>query len=400
MSDLAKRQGTPLATKVEVEVLTKADPIPGLLRMARAIVQRTPELRAVFAMARNEGWDAERLADALATALSPYFSGPVSEESQNIQAVAAYLADEYLQVGDSILLISSQTGRAIARLRDEDFYQPLPVPREDGTMVTPGKRIRPDVEAFIIQWQFDRGYEEAAKQAVLAKLLQTQLLQEAGDRRVLYATRQGRKVLVSEMRQHLPNIIPNYCKGVMGKLFDHLPIVKEEPKDPALTSLGEFVNHARATYPLQDKRAKNLRHDAWTSILATTASGWVRSLAGYLLSAGHGEGYGSVPLGYLSGTDSEGLWITSANVSVALTNMRSEMNVLSVNTDGDFALCLEGQCGCLLIEETGYELQGREIFDRWDIASTFKVRVWIDWSRVRRYLLSDVPVTGLSFEVT
>lgn len=402
MSDLVKRnQGGGLPSRVEVSVLTKADPIPGLLRVARAIIQRTPSLRATFEAARKDGWTSDFLTAQLQVELGPYFGEPVPEDPANIEAVARYLADEYMQLGDAILLVSSETGRAIARLRDEDFYQPAPVPREGGGLATPGLRVRPEIEAAVVQWQFDRAHEDRAQSAMLAKLPQTALLRAQGDRRALFATRQGRKVLTAEIGAHLPSLLPDQCKGATKTLFNYLRIVNEAPADPAYTCLGEVTNHATATYPLSDKKAKNLRHDVWSSILATTASGWARSVAHFVLGFAKDQKAEDVTISALQLRRGVNFWVCSPNVVVALNLIHPEWSAefLPVGTGDDFALGFSEPCGFVVIDESSYDIKDREVFDRWEVATSFRAKVWVDWSRVAGFVIHNVPPTGLAVEV-
>ncbi len=400
MSDLVRRgQGSPLA-RVEVGVLTKANPIAGLLRVTRTIIQRTPSLRNLFMQARSEAWAPERLANLLFEGITTYFDGPVPEDPVNVRAVADYLADEYAQLGDSILLISADTGRAIAKLRDEDFYQPSMVPREDGTMVTPGRRIRPEIESFIVQWQFDRAYEQKIESSMLAKLPRTALLAESGDRRVLFATRQGRKVLVSEVGARLPHILPDSCTGSTKALFDYLRVVKEPPTEAGYVSLGEVTHHATASYPLADKKAKNLRYDIWSSILATTASGWARRLAGAVVAYGPDQEATDVTIGYLRDQVDINFWVCSPNVAIALTGRRSKKSdILPVGVTDKFAVGFKEPCGYVVIDESSYDIKDREVFDRWEVATSFRATVWVRWDLIQAFRIHDVPFTGLSVEL-
>lgn len=399
MSNLTTRQDA-LTSRVEVSVLSKADPLPGLLRVARVIAQREPSVRNVFSTARTEGWSSERLAVALLEAFTPFFmDGAGSEDPDNVKAVATYLADEYMQIGDSILLISSETGRALAKLRDEDFYQPVPVPREGGGMVERNKAVRPEVEAFIVQWTFDRAYEQETERALLAKLPRTQLLREAGDRRVLFSTRKGRHVLAETIRDTLPSILPEHCKGSTRALFKYIQLTKEAPTDPRFTCLGQVESRATATYPLQDRKAKNLRHDVLTAILSTTASGWARGIASHILLCSKDIPAQGAAVSFLQVETQIGLWVCSPNAAMALATSNPAVDVLPVGLSDNFVLGFTEPAGYLRIDEESYKIQSREVFDRWEVVTAFTATVWVDWSKARSYELEDVPMTGIAVEI-
>lgn len=385
---------------MDVGVLTNADPNPGLLRVTRTIIQRTPELRAIFMNARSEAWGAERLTNELNAGLTPYFDGPVPEEPENVRAVAAYLADEYLQVGDAVLLVSSDTGRAIAKLTDDDFYQPPMVAREDGTMVTPGRRVRPEIEAFVVQWQFDRAYEQKTEAALVSKLPQTALLRAEGDNRLLFATKQGRKVLLAQVSSELPTLLPDFTKGSTRELFRYFEIVKSPPVSDRYVSLGEFTSEALVTHPLQDKKAKNLRHDVRHALLATIASGWARRLAAFVASS-TGDLYRlpttmtALREGVQPNLDS--MWVCSSNAYVAFG--AAPTTLFPVDLPDDLAFELLGPCVQVVIDESSYDIKDRELFDRWEVAATFRATVWVNWRMTVIYNITDAPKTGLSVEV-
>lgn len=398
MSDLVKQDT--LLSRVDVEVLSKANPAPSILRVARLMIERTPSLRELFAQARSEGWASGKLSDVLFTGLTPFFlEGAGSEEAASLRETCVFLADEYLQIGDSLLLISSDTGRALARLTDKDFYQAQAVPRPDGRMVAPGLRVRPEVESFLVQWQFDRAHEQVSKEELLARVPGAKLLRDSSERSVLFATRAGRQVLLSEVREKLPEVLPAFCHGPTRSFYDCIQVVKTVPNDSSLTRLGDVKSYSRVTYPLMDKKSKNLRHDMWTGILSSTASGWTREVATHLLKSTKdllGEPVEALDLKWLS---SEGLYLASPNVAWGMSRMNSVVEVLPLRVPDDRLVWLYDSCGYLVLNDGGYNIESREVFDRWEVTATFSATLWVRTSLLRVYNVTGVPETGNSVEV-
>jgi len=400
MSDITSPRLESLASRVEVGVLTKANPDPGLLGVARILIQRTTSLRDVLIRSKRDVWSADQLASELFGALSSYFGDPVPEDPENVRAVSVYLADEYVQLGDSLLLISPQTGRAIARLREEDVYQPAQVAREDGRMVTPGRRIRPEIESFVVQWQFDRASEQETKQGLATKLSQTPLLRETSDPRVLFVTRQGRKTLASQIQAQLHTLLPDRCGGATRTLFEYIQVITEAPSDSRFVCLGEMTAQAFATYPLQDKKAKNLRHDLGASILATTTAGWGRSLAEFIMASCPDLGERrKMTVSELQANLGIGLWVGAPNVVCALLANHPRRDVLPVDVKEDLVLGFSEPCGYLLVDESSYTLKDREIFDRWGVSASLRATVWVDWSRLSMYEVTGIFPKALIAEV-
>lgn len=395
MADLAKPASAGLQKRVEVDVLSKASPMPSVLRQARVVIQNTPAVQAIFTQARTEGWDATRLAEAVSEAFEPYFPGNHPEVTE----AATFLADEFLQLGDAILVISAETGRPIARITDADIYQPAEVPRESGNMVSPGPRLRPELESFVTQWVFDRASEAKISVELSARLPQTQLLREDGDRRVLFSTRAGRQTIGVQIRDLLPKILPVYCGGTPRSLFNFLSIGKP-PSDFKGVSLGTCPNYGNASFPLVDGRARNARHDPLAASLATTATGWARGVALHLLLAAKDHPITEMTLDEVKKiTKAVQLWVSSANISIALQRLDPSAAVLPLGSGDDIVLGFDKPFGYLDIDEAGYESRTREVFGRWEVVSSFTSTLWVDWSKVRILALRQVPATGSSLEV-
>lgn len=394
MADLVKSSAGSLQRRVEVDVLTKANPLSSVLRQTRVAVQNSPSIRALFIQSKEEGWAATRLATEMTVALEAAFPG----EHPEVAEAATFLADEYQQLGDSILLISADTGRALAKITEADFYQPAPVPRESGNMVVPARRLRPELEGFIVQWVFDRASDNKQAEAFLATLPQTQLLREQGDPRVLFSTREGRQTIGSQIKEHLPSLLPTYCGGSPRSLFNFLKIGAPPPE--GFVSLGKFPSYGTASFPLLDRKTRNLRHDVLAASLATTATGWARGLALHLLLSAKDHSGPAVSLADLRRmADEARLWISSANASIALQRTGTKADVFTVFSIDTLLLGVSEPFGYLDIDPTSYESKTREIFGRWEAVSSFQATLWVDWAKIRVVSLQAVPSTGHITEV-
>ena len=170
------------SASLDIEVVSEANPDPSLLRSIRYLLQQNEGLRQVFADAQLEGEaggsrqvDRQRLLGLLSEAY-PH---------EGLDQVAEYLSDEFEQIGEGVLLISPETGKAVARVSTDSLYEASAVPRESGNMIERGLRIRPEVEAYLAYWSFENNRESDLRRGVIARLNQTDLQREEGDPRTL-----------------------------------------------------------------------------------------------------------------------------------------------------------------------------------------------------------------------
>jgi hypothetical protein len=95
--------------------------------------------------------------------------------------VAQYLADEYFQLGDAVLICDRTTGKAIARISDADMYQPPDQVRESGNLAKPLPRLNPNLEGFLVSYIFEQERDRQLRADILATLPGTEFLAEHGD---------------------------------------------------------------------------------------------------------------------------------------------------------------------------------------------------------------------------
>ena len=381
--------------RVVPDVLTVARPLATPLIAARYEVQRNGKIKEAFLAYRAEPNNLEGLVNAIATELEQKLEAPADQLAQ----VARYLADEYAQLGDGVLVCSTATGKAFARIRDEDIYQPAPVPRENSDrLVSPLPRLRPDLHGFLIKWVFDEEREKKITIALTARVAQTALQREDGDRRLLPVTREGRKELTQDLKERLPGLLA----GVQGKSLEflrHFEIRETPPENTeGLHALGKRLAVHRIVSPVMDPSTFNLKFDHLTAKGAQLSAYWVRDIASTL----------AIEAKNLAGTQIDRAWRTPLDMGIAgfwfghpafAWCLDGAMAVQGNQGKGAPATCLTGPAGILVIDPTGYECKGREVFDRWETAASISYELFVDFSKVVSVTSHDEPDPEVTAEV-
>lgn len=361
------------------KITTLAKPPGKVLVAARFEVQRNLTIRATFEEYKGRSPDqAQRLADEVVPLMGEEIEGSESE----IREVCRYLADEYLQIGDSILIIDPETGTAIARITEEDFWEPPEVPREYGEMVKPPSRLRPDLQGFLVRWSFEKDREKKLVEELTQRLTQTPADIELGDRRLLATTRKGRKSISDKLGADLPNLIPSAVGGGLRKFIDLLRIGKP-PEGSTLTEYAGLTAYARTSLGIQDGKARNLQFDVPVFHKSTVAIQWAREVARTVSTIAHKDGLKTNVA--FPPTPSTNLWIASPDASLALTREGS----ISVPVEGALPMSLRGTIGYLVLGRT--EVAHREVHDRWDIAATLEYTLFLDVGALSPVVLTDLP---------
>ena len=372
-----------LSRKVHVEVLSKANPPSGLLRRMRGKIQEDSNLSNLFV---DRTVDVETLTKGLQEKC------PLDD---GLEEVAQYLADEYSQLGDGILMISSETGRAIAKLTEEDFYQPAPVPREDGRMVERPPAVRPDIEAFITHWKFEEQLESRVREKVLSRINQTERLREEGDPRLLVLSRSGRRDIVGQVEQAIPTLFDNPT-GIVEEFLRYFPIGPRPDWEHEYVSIqvhpSSFMRRS-----IQDPLATNLKYDPVTSLLAVIATSWVRSLAAAILDSREVHPLRSAPLTEALQGNTDGLWIAEANLAAAL--QRHGCRFLSVPGPEHLAIYVHERAGVLELPENHFGLSSRDLHGRWTVEAVTEATLWLNFGVIQTFRIEDVQASGIAVEV-
>jgi hypothetical protein len=366
-----------LSRRVKVEVLSKANPPSGLLRIVRTVIQNESSLNELF-IRDDSSITVGVNRDLLTSQLRERF--PLEED---IEEVATYLADEYDQLGEGILLISNETGKAIAQITEEDYYQPAPVPRGDGHMVERPLAIRPDIEAFIIHWRFENELDENVRGRVLARVNQTEALREEGDPRMLAISRGGRREIAQQIENAIPTVFSN-PKGLVREFITRFPLgVKPEGFEYTAITVKP---RGRIRVSVQDPLATNLKFSSLTATMATIANSWTRDLARALLEAGQAR-LDNSPLSFkLNEITSQGLWVSEPNLALAL--QKQGCLVLPVPGPDNVALCLHEQAGTLELPGDRFGLNSRDLHGRWTVEAVTNATLWVNWEVISVVLIS------------
>lgn len=349
-------------THLMPEVRTLARPTSGALLSARAIVQRDPDLQAAFVQAKADGWDAERLARHVTPMLEAFM-----EAGDDARQAALYLADEYVQGGDGILILSRQTGKALARITEDDVWQPGPTRREDGSLVKPLPRLRPELEGFLVQWTFDRSRE----QDFLSSLTPSQ----AGTTTAKALTHEGRKGIVERLRANADQLLASVKGNVLGFLESFDPW--EDDRTPEwLTPLPRTTAFARTSMALSDFKATNLRFDVLTHQQGVIGALWVQDMARTLAFACPTVQDVDEPTPEL--LDEASFWVGQGPVM----DLCQREGRPSLAVDGEVSVGLRSPVGTIQIHPESYRVATREVRDRWEVVAAVEYTLWVDWSKV------------------
>lgn len=377
--------------KTLAEIETTARPQPAALLLARAIVQQDANIQKIFLQAKADQWSAERLGIELEDPLQ----SQMTEDVQEVVQVARYLADEFLVLGETTLLIDRATGKAIRQLAEDDLWQPPMVPREGGGMVLPPKRLRPELEAAIIFQAHERDREKKLIEEIAPTLRPTDLLREQGDPRLAPLTHGGRVNMVDQLRTRLPTLLPMMASGGPGQFLSHFEFRHTDPEGSSFEPLLRCTAVARGAMGIQDAKAMNLRFDGLGHLCMITANTWVREVGAGLATAAK-EHFNPSPRAAASLVpgDVEGvrMWVIPPDVvSVLWDALRGGASVLPV--ESSISLGLLGKAGAIVADPNTYECAGRELFGRWEVVAKMDYVLWVDWAEVRAFHFTDVPST-------
>lgn len=372
-----------LARKVQVDIVTAADPHPGALLFARECIRQHGDVAEAFSGDKVD-------LDYLDTALRRYFP---EEEAYRVPQVVQYLVDEHEQLGGdgSILLLDPTSGRAMARLSPEDFYVPAMVPRESGNMVSRGPQVKPELMGMITQHLHDTGRDKVLRETMLSRIPQGgNLPVEVTKRQTLFVTKGGRKQTAALVHDRLSGLIDG-ATGIAKALFDLFPrvaepIVLEEGVEGYWTRPVEWT--ATVQRGVQDPTTQNLRFDPVVGATASITTSWARLLGYELVKY-------AVTLGGRVATPEQlswpGLYIAGPD-----TSKRIAGHTLVVNAPEGVAVYLEQGAGKLHVADYGTEY--REVHDKWSVKCTVLGTLYGDWSRMRVMQVEGVeadPVTEI-----
>lgn len=357
------------------EVRTLARPASGTLLAARTVIQQTPGLRAIFERARQDGLTAEQLALAIQPSLEAGL-----EDSQGVADVARYLADEFFQIGDGVLVIDRNTGHALARITEADIWQPPPVAREGTTqLATPLPRLRPDLEAFLVSYVHDTDRDRKLLAWARRRYPQTLALQQAGEPGLRIFTRTGRRALVEE----LEGLLPTFLREVRGACLNFMgsfPVVKEPP--PGLQALPPATAVAYSSLNVADPTTFNPRFNMRTSSGLRIGTAWVCRIAEQVASLAPAPT--PIAVEDLATRHVQKMWLVPP--SWGATFLPLAVTMIPVETP--HAVGFTGRVGA--VQPTAYRIESREVGSKWTVIASMDYVLYLDPSK-----LQSLQVTGI-----
>jgi hypothetical protein len=381
------------SASLEVEVISSARPNSNLLRSIRLLIPQSEPIRQVFLDAQ-----AEPELDRSVKVDRQRLHGVLHEiyPHEEIGEVAEYLADEFEQLGDGILLVSTDTGKAVAKISEDSLYQASSVPRESGTMVERGLMIKPEIEAFLTYWSFENEREKNIRHQVLARLNQTDLQREEGDRRTLVLSKVGRRDIAQAVQDSIGEAFRNSA-GKALSLLDYFPVggSMTEPCTPI-----KIILWSRVRRKVQDLLSTNPKYDALTATLAAVTSSWIRSIVSTLLKEAtsrktewparsldealedHGRG---------------GMWFCEPNLARALLD--HGCRVFAAPGPSNLAIHLFRQSGYLELDDEKIGTNHREVHDRWTVESAAEIVLHACWDYIDIVPIMGDFTSGISVEV-
>lgn len=222
-----------------IEVRSKFNPTSETLSQFRNLLKVDRNLREIF-----EGGSGEVLSH-------------VQEKYPELLEAASFVMDEYEQLGRGCFLISSRTGKIIARVTEENVYHPAPMVRESaegGPQHLVHKNtvhLKPELEAFFT-WSM---FEEERELDYLSYVRSSGVL--APDLNTDFFTRAGRTSLLHQVESTL--------------WTDPVPFLKKflSLYPPSSLGEGETVKLTlEVTRPLHDMKSYSVRANHLTSLKA------------------------------------------------------------------------------------------------------------------------------------
>lgn len=366
------------------KVTSLAKPSGQVLIAARFEVQRNNELRAV--MEEFKGQTGEEAAANLTAAIEPILAHTVEGTPAEIAETSRYLADEYLQIGDSVLVIDRETGLAVLKISDEDMWEPALVPRESGSMAKPLPRLRPELQGYLVRWHFEKHREEKLVEDLKTRLVQTEADRELGDRRLLATTMVGRKALTGELEAVLPFLLPNAVGGYLRGLYDVVSVTADGDIPCGFKAYPGFKAYAKVAMGMHDAKARNLLFDVFTSHRSAIAAQWTREVARTITRLADQEKDSRTC--HVDASLPEGLWIAPPDEAAALVVFPTGS---VVPVEGAVTTLVTAPIAHLVLGKT--EIASREVHGRWEIAATIEYALYLNLDHAQCVFLDDMPPT-------
>jgi hypothetical protein len=403
-------------TRFTPEVRTLAKPSAGPLVAARGVVQRSPALRDLMHQAKVGGMSPDHLAGLMV----PELERQLECEPEAAVEVAQYLADEFFQLGDAVLICDRATGKAIARVTDEDMYQPPRQERMSGRMADPLPRLNPNLEGFLVSYIFEEARDRELVAAIQARLPSTGFLQGIGDPRLRPLTRGGRVGIAQDIRDALPTVleaVQGACRTFLGYfVVDHHGGHNEALDVGEFSALPRRTAEARGRQNVVDPKAMNLRFSWEATLRARTGTAWAREMASHLVEqarthvpAHMNRGVVTYPLLTSEHVSGIPFWTGDAAACLAIQRIVSEGVRVSAHVQPTVLPCpseqgcvgfqeraVVGPVGYIVIHPEAYSFETREAHGRWEMNAKMDYTIYVAWNRVTYLRVTDIPVEAVA----
>ena len=349
---------------------------------ARLAIHASVPLQQLFERAVEECWSSEGLSEALS-------EGFIEFGLQIDPEVCRFLAQEcFARDSEKTLVVSSETGLAVAEVPADAIYVPDPLPREGKEgLAVPLPRLRPELAAAIVLHQ----NQVAAEPLLLAKLQErsrsTELQKAHGDQRLHIATRSGRRKLTERLEQELPKLLRDH-QGSVGRLLAMCRVGEPVPK--YCTIRLPLVLFGYASTLVADSLAMNLRHDPFRMAREQIRNAWAKGIAKVIVE--HGHQVRRPEQVTTQDTLPRGLLLGSPDLAVAARHLSALPLV-----DG-LAAVLSREV-FLKVDETSYKVTAHEAEARWVVGASVRVELSVSPDAMHPLMFSGLEESGLVAEL-
>lgn len=349
---------------------------------ARHAIHVHVSLQRVFELASDEQWSADQLANVLEWELLGLGVDVAFE-------VCRYLADEFeARDKTATLLVSAETGLAVAQVPEDAIYVPPPVARE-GTdqLAAPIPRIKPEIEAAIIRYQNAVAEEPVLLEKLFSRARSTSLQQADGDVRLQVATRSGRTKLGECLRDALPALLRDQ-RGAIGRLYQKCRINEPVPESHDIHISLTLSGHASML--VADALAMNFRYDVYQWGREQLRAGWGRSLAQAITGVAH-KGTRPVEVA-VNSTLPRGLLIGPPDLAVMARRLEVLPVVDALATAVTGVMFLE-------VRDDAYAFDSYESAARWCVDASVRVDLYLDPTTLHPLVFTDLIESEFVAEV-
>lgn len=391
MTDKLAKVEAGLAKRLDPKIETTAKPEVDWLLQGRADVNSDEGIRAIFQRAKDDGKSPDWLADQVATRFMAKWDQPGQAAK-----VAQYLADEHFQIGDGIQIVSTDTGRILITLTEDDIYQPEMLPRESGRMAKPLPRLNPALEAFLTIHTHDGYREEKILRTLVERQSRAIMLD---DPRLDPATRRGRTQIVRDVSETSPETLLRGLGGSSAAFLQHFDLRTTPPEDDRHVLIHgaepdlDGTIEARSVLRIGDQTTINVHHDRRAALRGVLPQGWVREMARLLADGAHKRG---CDLSYAVSQISTvrqmkvptALWVIPPEAVRAF--VQPGWAILPVENTKVIGLT-KPKVGTIVIP-TQMLAASHELFERWEAVADLDFKMWVDWEAI-----ICLNITGLEY---